>query len=64
MQTQTSIDKLIINSPYEEPKEFWRFDRDTRLFRREPGRRPAGYVIASERSQALKGADRGRHICH
>jgi type III restriction enzyme len=50
---QGGIDKLIINSPYEEPREFWSFNRETRLFARKPGRRPAGYVIASERSQSF-----------
>ena len=53
MMDRPTIDKLIINSPYKEPQQFWRFDRDTRLFRREAGRRPAGYIIASERSQAF-----------
>ena len=50
---QGGIDKLIINSPYEEPREYWSFNRETRLFARKAGRRPAGYVIASERSQAF-----------
>jgi type III restriction enzyme len=50
---QGGIDKLIINSPYEEPREYWSFNRETRLFARKDGRRPAGYVIASERSQAF-----------
>ncbi len=49
---KATIDKLIINSPYEEPREYWSYNRETRLFARKPGRRPAGYVIASERSQA------------
>ncbi|MGH9866349.1 MAG: DEAD/DEAH box helicase family protein, partial [Candidatus Acidiferrales bacterium] len=55
-QTQTgsaTIDKLIINSPYEEPREHWRYDRETRLFTREPERRKAGYVRASEKSRAF-----------
>lgn len=46
------IDKLIINSPYEEPKEYWKYNAATRLFNRESGRRPAGYLIASERSKS------------
>lgn len=53
MMNRATIDKLIINSPYEEPQHYWRFDRDSRLFRLEAGRRPAGYVIASERSQTF-----------
>ena len=41
------IDQLIINSPFEEPAEHWSYDRPSRLFTREVGRRPAGYLIAS-----------------
>src|SRR5690606_13870726 len=48
-----TIDRLIINSPYEEPARYWRYDRDTRTFSLAEGRRPAGYVIASETSQAF-----------
>ena len=36
---QKSIDQLIINSPYEEPQEHWKYHRETRLFTREPERR-------------------------
>ncbi len=39
------IDKLIINSPYEEPKYYWHYDREHRSFERRKGRRPAGYVV-------------------
>jgi len=55
-QTQVgspTIDKLIINSPYEEPREHWRYDRETRLFIREPERRKAGYIRASEKSRSF-----------
>ena len=48
-----TIDQLIINSPYEEPREHWKYDRESRLFSRVPGRRPAGYVRASESSKAF-----------
>jgi len=48
-----TIDQLIINSPYEEPREYWKYDRESRLFSRVPGRRPAGYVRASESSKAF-----------
>ncbi len=41
------IDKLIINSPYEEPREYWRYDRKRRRFLRTKGRRPAGYLKAT-----------------
>jgi len=49
----TTIDKLIINSPYEEPKHYWRYDPKTRTFSLVEGRRPAGYVVASESSRAF-----------
>jgi len=47
------IDKLIINSPYEEPKEYWSYDRTTRTFNKVEGRRPAGYVVATPGSQSF-----------
>ncbi len=47
------IDKLIINSPYEEPQQYWEYLRDTREFVLQSGRRPAGYVVASESSRAF-----------
>ncbi len=39
-----TIDRLIVNSPYEEPKYHRRYDRETRLFELAEGRRPAGYL--------------------
>ena len=50
---KSTIDRLIINSPFEEPKHYWRYERETRSFTQEPGRRPAGYVVASEGSKAF-----------
>ena len=47
-----TIDKLIINSPYEEPKQYWSYDAKTRTFTKKEGTCPAGYVIASESSRA------------
>ncbi len=47
------IDRLIINSPYYEPKYYWKYDRETRSFSLAEGRRPAGYVVASETSRAF-----------
>ena len=44
-------DRLIINSPYEEPSRYWKYNPASGLFRLEDGRRPAGYLIASDRSQ-------------
>src|SRR5579863_10725923 len=51
--TSAPIDQLIISSPYDEPAEHWKYDRETRRFTREPGRRPAGYVRASEASKSF-----------
>jgi len=48
-----TIPQLIINSPYEEPCEHWKFDPQTRTFSREADRRPAGYVIARPESHSL-----------
>jgi hypothetical protein len=49
-----SIDRLIINSPYEEPQRYWRYNRENRTFTLVEGeRRPAGYVIASESSKSF-----------
>lgn len=50
---ESKIDHLIINSPYEEPKHYWSYDRETRTFTQEEGRRPAGYIVASESSKAF-----------
>src|SRR5208283_2669080 len=36
-----------------EPAEHWKYDRETRLFSRMAGRRPAGYVRASDNSKAF-----------
>jgi type III restriction enzyme len=56
MATQSAsatIDQLIISSPYEAPAEHWKYNRETRRFTREPGRRPAGYVRASDASKSF-----------
>src|SRR5660397_223479 len=50
---KTTIDRLIINSPYEEPGQHWRYERETRTFDLAEGRRPAGYVVASGESKAF-----------
>lgn len=47
------IDHLIINSPYREPESYWHYNREGRAFIRMAGRRPAGYVVASENSKAF-----------
>ena len=48
-----TIDRLIINSPYEEPTRYWRYNRESRRIALAEGRRPAGYVIATEGSRAF-----------
>ena len=51
---KTSIDHLIINSPYEEPSRYWKYNRESRTFSLIEGdRRPAGYVIATPESQSF-----------
>jgi type III restriction enzyme len=54
MTDLTTIDRLIINSPYEEPQRYWRYNRESRTFSLVEGeRRSAGYVIASEGSKSF-----------
>ncbi len=54
MKQRSSIDKLIINKPYEEPAEHWSYSRERRTFTRRGGRRPAGYLIASGGSKIFE----------
>ncbi len=48
-----TIGPLIINSPYGEPSRYWSYDRETRTFSLKDGRRPAGYIRASEHSKSF-----------
>ena len=48
-----TIDKLIINSPPQEPQQHWYYDRENRNFFIKEGRRPAGYVMATPNSKAF-----------
>ena len=48
-----SIDKLIINSPHQEPQKHWFYDRENINFYIKEGRRPAGYVMATPNSKAF-----------
>ncbi len=50
---RTTIDRLIINSPHEEPTRHWRYDRKTRTFDLVEDRRPAGYVVATPGSRSF-----------
>ncbi|MCK5611864.1 DEAD/DEAH box helicase family protein, partial [Candidatus Pacearchaeota archaeon] len=47
------IDKLIINSPFEEPKQHWSYNPKTRKFSLKEGRRDAGYIVATEASKSF-----------
>ena len=49
----TTTDHLIINSPYERPEQYLKYIRETRRFELVEGRRPAGYVVASEASASF-----------
>jgi len=42
------IDQLIINSPFEEPKEHWKYDSKSQTFDRVQGRRDAGYRVSAQ----------------
>lgn len=44
----SNIDHLIINSPYTEPEQHWRYDHQKQTFERKTGRRPAGYFVAGQ----------------
>lgn len=47
------IDRLIINSPSEKPKQHWRYDRETQTWELVEGRRKAGYLIATPGSRSF-----------
>lgn len=49
----TTTDHLIINSPYEMPEQHLKYIREIRRFELVDGRRPAGYVVASEASESF-----------
>jgi type III restriction enzyme len=44
------VERPILCSPYEEPKEHWTYDLTTGAARRTPGRRPASYWYRTERT--------------
>lgn len=49
----SSIDKLIINTPYEEPLRYWSYVREEKRFELIEGqRRPASYVVATPGAQS------------
>jgi len=48
-----TTEHLIINSPYEKPTRHLKYIREIRKFQLVEGRRPAGYVVASESSRSF-----------
>ena len=60
MTARKVIDRLIVNPPWQEPAKHWRYVRERRTFSLEEGRRPAGYLVASERSRSFD--DPGRFV--
>lgn len=58
--SQKVIDQLIINSPYREPQEYWSYDSASQTFSRLPGRRSAGYIIASQSERSHN--DQGKFV--
>ena len=48
-----TTEHLIINSPYEKPKQHLKYIREIRKFELVEGRRPAGYIVASEASASF-----------
>src|SRR2546422_9103546 len=46
----STTDRLIVNSPYENPRLHLRYNREIRKFELVEGRRSAGYIVASEAS--------------
>jgi type III restriction enzyme len=57
-----TIDRLIINSPYEEPQQYWSYLPESRNFVLQEGRRPAGYLVASKRSRSYDDPGEFRQI--
>ena len=47
------IDRLIINSPFREPSCHWSYEHEKKKFKLNEGRRPAGYVIASQSAKTF-----------
>lgn len=60
MSDLQKIDRLIINKPHSEPTQYWKYNSDSKSFSILPGRRAAGYIIASERARSYD--DPGRFI--
>jgi type III restriction enzyme len=48
LPVQAQVEEPIINGPYEEPKQHWKYDKQGKAHR-EPGRRPAEYFWTTQR---------------
>lgn len=59
MKKRAKIDRLVINSPYREPEHHWRHDPIEDVFHLVEGRRPSGYLVASEESRHHMNRDFG-----
>ncbi len=53
MGTTNKPDHLILNSPFEEPREYWEYVRETRAFRVAEGRRKSGYTMATPNAKGF-----------
>lgn len=49
----SGIDNLIICGPYAKPSQYWKYNRAKIKFEKIPGRRPAGFLIASQDSKSF-----------
>ena len=56
-QFKDKIDQLIINSPFKEPTQHWEFEKTRKKHFIKEGRRPAGYVIASQSKKYQEAGD-------
>ena len=45
------IKKLIINSPFKEPDQHWKFNKTIKEFELKQGRRPASYIVSSTKTK-------------
>ena len=52
MSSPKPIKQLIINAPFAEPDQHWKFDKTKKEFVLKEGRRPASYIIASSKHKS------------
>ena len=52
MSSPKPIKKLIINSPFREPAQHWKFNKTIKEFELKEGRRPASYIIAGSKHKS------------